>query len=98
MKEYKLEIEAKRIKGEKDGKKYDFLSYSGFENGGKRCKFKFTKQCKNKPEEEGLYTVVVDSDKIWQDKQSKFKEYFISETKSCELFVFTPSENDDLPF
>lgn len=98
MKEYKLEIEAKRIKGEKDGRKYDFLAYSGFTNDGKKCKFKFTKDCKLKPEEEGLFICTVDSDKIWQNKQTKFREYFISELKSCEVFVYTTPENDDLPF
>lgn len=98
MKTYKLEIEAKRIQGEKDGRKYNFLAYSGYESGGKKCKFKFTKDCKLKPEAEGLFICEVDSDKIWQNKQTKFREYFISELKSCEVFVYTPSENDELPF
>lgn len=98
MKEYKIEIEAKRIKGEKDGRKYDFLAFNGFTNDGRKCKYKFTKACKLKPTEEGVYKCVVDSDKIWQDKQTKFREYWISELKTCEVFEFVHQENDDLPF
>lgn len=98
MKEYTLEIECKNIKGEKNGKKYDFLAYSGFTVDGKKCKYKFTKACKLKPEEIGIYKCTVDSDKIWKDKQSKFNEYWIAELKTCEVFEFTPKENDDLPF
>ena len=98
MKEYKIEIKAERIKGEKDGKKYDFLAFSGFDSEGKKCKFKFTKSCKDKPEDEGVYTIIVDSDKIWKDKGTKFREYYISELKSCEVFEFEQPENDDLPF
>ena len=98
MKEYKLEIEVKRIKGEKNGKKYDFLGYTGYTTDGRKAKFKFTKDCKNKPEAEGLYICLVDSDKIWKDKQTKFNEFFIKELKSCEVFEFNAPENDDLPF
>ncbi len=83
MKEYKLEIEAKRIEGEKNGKKYDFLAYSGFTVDGKKF---------------GIYKCTVDSNKIWKDKQTKFNEYWIAELKTCEVFEFTPKENDDLPF
>ncbi len=53
MKEYTLEIECKNIKGEKNGKKYDFLAYSGFTVDGKKCKYNFTKACKLGPEEFG---------------------------------------------
>lgn len=98
MKEYKIEIEAKRITGEKDGKKYDFLAYSGYTTDNKKCKYKFTKACKTKPEAEGIYTCIVESDKIWKDKQTKFREFWISELKSCEVFEFKKPENDDLPF
>lgn len=98
MKEYNLEIECKNIKGEKNGKKYDFLAYSGVTKDGKICKYKFTKACKLKPEEVGLYKCTVDSDKIWQDKQTKFREFWISELKTCEVFEFEQPENDDLPF
>ena len=98
MKEYKLEIEAKRIKGEKNGKKYDFLAYSGYTKEGTKCKFKFTKDCKLKPEAEGLFICTCDSDKIWQDKKTKYTEFFIKELKTCEVFEFNSPENDDLPF
>ena len=69
MKEYKLEIEAKRIKGEKNGKKYDFLAYTGFTKEGTKCKFKFTKDCKLRPESEGLFVCTCDSDKFGKTKR-----------------------------
>lgn len=98
MKEYTLEIEAKRIKGEKNGRKYDFLAYNGITKDGKICKFKFTKDCELKPEAEGVYTCVCDSDKIWKDKKTKYNEFFIKELKSCKVFEYEAPENDDLPF
>ena len=96
--EYKIRVEAKRIKGERDGKKYDFLSFEGFDKNGRKCRFKFTKDCNDVPEEEGEYIMTVDRAYINKDKQSRFNNYWVKEVISFEEYDgFTPNE-DDLPF
>ena len=96
--QYEIVIEAKRIQGEKDGRKYDFLSFEGFEKNGRKCRFIFTKECKNIPEEVGQYKIVVEKKNINKDKQNRYARYYIKELVSCEKFESSYDNDDDLDF
>ena len=93
---YEIVMEVKRITGEKDGKKYDFLAYSGYDNHNRKCKFKFTKACKGQPDEEGLFTVMIDSKMINKDKQSRFNDYWIKAVESFKKY--DGFNKEELPF
>ena len=97
---YELVIHAKRIKGESaDGRKYDFLSYEGYDKEGHKCKFKFTKDVKNLPSEAGEYVFVILKTKINRDKKVRFNEYWIRQVESIAPYAPHFEDNvEDLPF
>lgn len=96
---YNLFIHVSRIKGEKDGKKYDFLAYSGADTRGKKCKFKFTKDAENYPKEEGYFCLNVNKANINRDKQSIYNEYWIRGVcNSFEIYDGFKPNSEDLPF
>lgn len=96
--QYEIIIEAKRIQGEKDGRKYDFLSYEGYEKTGKKARFIFTKECKNVPDKVGQYKLIVDKKDINKDTQNRYSRYYIKNFVSCELFDGSFDNDEDLPF
>lgn len=89
-------MEVKRITGEKDGKKYDFLAYSGYDKNNRKCKFKFTKACKGQPDSEGIFNVIIDSKYINKDNGSRFNDYWIKAVESYT--VYDGFNKQDLPF
>lgn len=95
---YELQVEAKRIKGERDGKKYDFLSFETFDKNGKKSRIKFTKACENIPEEEGTYLIKVKMKDINRDKMSKYLIYWIKAMVSCEDYEQSFDNDEPLPF
>lgn len=94
---YSVTMEVKRIKGEKNGKKYDFLDYKGYTNKGKKCRFKFTRNCKNVPDSEGIYIVTVNKGDMNQDKSCKFLEFWVKNIVTCKTFDGVEN-SEDLPF
>lgn len=96
--QYELIMEAKRIQGEKDGRKYDFLTFEGYEKSGKKCRFIFTRECGEPIKEVGQYKVVVDKKDINKDKQNRFSRYYIKNYISCEPFNSSFDNDDDLDF
>lgn len=94
----KIIMEVKRIKGEKNGNKYDFLAYNGYDKNNRKCKFKFTKACKGQPDDEGLFEVTVDSKMINKDKGSRFNDYWIKAVESYTKYDGFQSKPEDLPF
>lgn len=98
---YEILMEVKRIKGTKNGKDYDFLSYEGFDKTGKKSRFIFTKKCEvgtDYPDSEGEYIVTVDKKKISRDNQSKYPRYYINEVISYEVFEGSYDNDEELPF
>lgn len=99
---YEIVMHAKRIKGEKDGRKYDFLSYEGADKDGHKCKFKFTKEAVAQgvlPKEAGEYLFKIDKRYINKDHKTRFNEYWIKTILSVEEYVPRFTENtEDLPF
>lgn len=98
---YEILMEVKRIKGEKNGKKYDFLTYEGYDKTGKKCRFIFTRDCKegvDYPDSEGEFIVYVDKKDINRDKSSKYARYYIKATKNYEVFSGSYDNDEDLPF
>ncbi len=96
---YTIAIQVKRITGEKDGRKYDFLAYSGADNRGKKCKFKFTKDASNYPKEEGYFSLSVLKKNINRDKSSMFNEYWIrGECVGFDIYDGFKENVEDLPF
>ena len=83
---YEIVIRAKRIKGEKDGRKYDFLAYEAYDNDGRKCKIRFTKDVKNLPTDAGEYTFVIPKNKMNRDKSIKWREYWVQEVLSCTAY------------
>lgn len=96
--QYELIIEAKRIQGEKDGRKYDFLTFEGYEKSGRKCRFIFTKDCNEIIEKVGQFKVVVDKKHINKDKQNRFSRYYIKQVVSIEEFNNEYDNDDDLDF
>lgn len=72
-------VTAKRIKGTNpSGKSYDFLEFSGATKAGLKCKFKFTKACKNKlPDNDGVYDMTVNDTDIARDERIVYPEYWV---------------------
>ena len=96
--QYELIMESKRIQGEKDGRKYDFLTFEGFEKSGKKCRFIFTKECGEVIKEVGTFKVVVDKKDINKDKQNRYSRYYIKKVISVEKFDNSYDNDDDLDF
>lgn len=95
---YLIQCDVKRIKGEKDGKKYDFFSYTAYDKRGKKSKLKFTKDAKNVPAEEGCFTLTIDKTKINRDKSTKFNEYWVKDVIKFEVYDGFTQDEEDLPF
>lgn len=95
---YKIQVDVKRIKGEKDGKKYDFLTYTAYDKRGKKSKLKFTKTAQNVPNEEGCFTLTISSTDINRDKSTKYNEYWVKNVDSYSVYDGFTSTEDDLPF
>ena len=90
---YEIVMDCKRIKGEKEGKKYDFLAYYGYDSKGRRCNFKLTKACSVKPEAEGKYIVIVEKCDINKDKKSRYNDYWIRSI--CKFKEYDPDNNNN---
>lgn len=96
---YEIVIRAKRISGEKDGKKYNFFSYEAFDTTGKKCKIKFTKEVTNQPKEDGEFTIIVPKSAMNRDKKVRWNEYWVRQIVDCKPYVPHFDENvEDLPF
>lgn len=74
-----LFVIAERVKGEKDGKKYDFISYKGSTKKGIKCRYKFPKSVLNAPSEPGIYCITVHKSNINRDKRYTYPVYWIKE-------------------
>lgn len=79
MKETTIKVSATRIKGENtDGKKYDFLEWSGATKSGLKCKFKFTRNCASRvPDKEGVYDLKLNNTDISRDLSRVYLEYWV---------------------
>ena len=95
---YLIQCDVKRIKGEKDGKKYDFLTFTAYDKRGKKSKLKFTKEASNVPQEEGCFTLVIEKSKINRDKSVKFNEYWVKDVVKYEVYDGFATKDEDLPF
>lgn len=95
---YTIQVDVKRIKGEKDGKKYDFLTYTAYDKRGKKSKLKFTKDASNVPNEEGCFTLTIDKTKINRDKSTKYNEYWVKDVVKYEIYDGFNTKDEDLPF
>lgn len=96
-----VRVIVKRLQGvsKKTGSKYDFLTYEGVDTNGKKCEFKFTKACKNYPQEEGSFTLHIPDGGISKDKGSIYERFWIRAVDSYEVFDgFKAVDDDDLPF
>lgn len=97
---YEIVMHAKRVKGEKNGRKYDFTTYEGKDTKGHKCQFKFVKELKNDvPDEAGEYLFKIDKRYINRDKRTQFNEYWVRQIVSVEPYVPHFDDNtEDLPF
>lgn len=95
---YLIQCDVTRIKGEKDGKKFDFLTYTAYDKRGKKSKLKFTKDANNVPQEEGCYTLTIDKSKINRDKTTKYNEYWVKDVIKYEIYDGFAQEDEELPF
>lgn len=98
---YTLNVTAERIKGEKDGKKYDFISCSSVDKKGFKCRVKFAKDCKNQPEKEGKYIVIVNKENIFKDKRTVRYTVVITEIlniEKVEKFTVAQDKKEELDF
>ena len=71
----KIEIVGKRV--EFDGKK--FMSFVAYKKDGKKITCKFKQDCKNVPQEDGTYYIVVDTTKMNINTTKRYPEMWISE-------------------
>lgn len=97
---YKIQCDVIRIKGtSKDGKKYDFLTFNGWDKHGRKCKLKPTKSCQDKmPNTEGCYVLEVDENDIRPDKQVRFNEYWVRNVISYTEYDGFKTDPEELPF
>lgn len=95
---YEIVIEAKRIQGKKDDKEYDFLSFEGYENSGRRVRFIFTKNCDNVPTEVGMYKMTVKKQDISRDKYNRYSRYYIRKISHIEKYDNVIDNDEDLDF
>lgn len=89
-----LFVIAERIKGEKDGKKYDFIAYKGSTKKGLKCRYKFTKDVTNPPTEAGIYCIKVHKCNINRDKRFTYPIYWIREIEEITQEAFEVENND----
>lgn len=96
---YKIQCDVIRIKGtSQDGDDYDFLTYTGWDKNGRKCKLKFTKACEGQPKKEGCYVLEIDEKDINRDKQVRFNEYWVKEVKSYTEYDGFKTDPEELPF
>ena len=96
---YKIQCDVIRIKGtSKDGEAYDFLTYTGWDKNGRKCKLKFTKACEGQPKKEGCYVLEIDEKDINRDKQVRFNEYWVKNVISYTEYDGFKTDPEDLPF
>lgn len=88
-------VKVERKRGEKDGKKYDFLAYTATNKKGERSRLKFPKTVENIPKKEGIYVVSVDSVNIRRDNRLVFPTYWIQQVESYDVFIPKQVENED---
>lgn len=86
-----IKLTAKQITGTtQSGKAYDFLEFSGATKNGQKCKFKFTKACKNKlPDKAGTYDMKVNLEDVSRDNMTIFNEYWVR-----DVISITPHEGE----
>ena len=97
---YEIVVTAKRIQGETaDGRKYDFLTWTGYDKDGRKCKFKMVNGIQGLPKNAGEYVLKVYKEFINRDKKTRFNEYWVREIISCEPYEPHFEANvEDLPF
>lgn len=95
--EIRVNVIRKQGKSKATGKDYDFLAYEGITSAGKKVELKFTRACKNVPNEVGKYVVEVPTTQISKDRTSIFNQYWIREVVSVKPFV-KKDEYEELPF
>lgn len=98
--DYKIVVEVRRIAGtRKDGTKYDFVVYEGYDKKGKKCEFRLTKECKGQPVKPGSYVLTIEHDKLSKDKSRRFNTFWIRDVKGYEVYDgIKTDDDDDLPF
>lgn len=98
----KLIVNVRRLTGvsKKTNKKYDFLTYEGFDTNNRKVTFKLTKAVTNAPKTEGVYVWMVKPENISKDKSSRFNQYWIRGIESVEDYKGPEPKDDyaDLPF
>lgn len=98
----KLIVNARRLTGvsKKTNKKYDFLTFEGFDTNNRKVTFKLTKAVTNAPTREGAYVWMVKPENISKDKASRFNQYWIRGIESVEDYKGPELKDDyeDLPF
>ena len=96
-KNLKIVMDAEHIKKVKDGKKLDFMAFSGYDKNQKKCRFKFRKEITDLPQKEGQYLFVVPDNKINKDMSSRYRTFWVSEHLGFTPYVYAP-RIEDLPF
>lgn len=98
----KLIVNVRRLTGvsKKTNKKYDFLTYEGYDTHNKKVTFKVIQAVKNAPTIEGTYVWMVKPENISRDKSSRFNQYWIRGIESVEDYKGPEPKDDyaDLPF
>lgn len=90
-------MDCEHIKKVKDGKKLDFMAFSGYDKNQKKCRFKFRKEITDLPTKEGQYLFIVPNDKINKDMSARYRTFWISGHLGFTPYVYTP-RIEDLPF
>ena len=96
-----FEIFTKRIAGEKDGKKYDFLAYHTYDKQAKKVTVKFTQSVTKAPKERCF--IKVDNANWNLDKSSRFPTLWVKEIEEIVNISYQNKNvqdfsNEDLPF
>lgn len=95
---YLIECEVTRVKGEKESKKYDFLSYTAYDKKGRKAKLKFTKDAEGMPKEEGLFILEIDPKQINRDNGTRYNEYWVRGVVSFKHYDGFTQHDEELPF
>lgn len=91
----KITVKVERIKGEKDGKKYDFLSFTSNNKKGERCRIKFPRTCTNIPNKEGVYVLSVLATEIKRDSRFVRPTYWVEKVEEYTDYIPEKKENED---